>query len=462
MLSRFKASRTKVLVPLYFPWALSSMVQYEPILSYLVAWTGSFFIFYLTIFSKVGWQSLDLPVKHQVMRPIILIQLVFAGFMCSTSIFYFADNIDGEFQKMQLIAECQRIALLAHAALVTGLILFIQPLPFIKYRSAKPLRKLLTKLCFSTLAASQLLDFLPVFVQFKYPLLAISGSSGSYLLIHGIRYKSIQYILSGSTVFGFNLLNASLTGYKEIIITQFITLAFLAFPYYRKAVTIMAIPVCYLLLYVLPTFTIVVRTQSWFNGKSKETARDQAFQTFFQDDMVTEINNNNREFLTQRLSEIGMFLKYIKCVPDQHPYYGFQIFSNGLYTLVPRALWSEKPETERLAMERVYQCGIANRESTVSAKTRPVVDGYLIAGLPGVFLYMLFYGIIAQLLCNLAEKLFGGYQIGCIIIFNGIFQTLWRGNTFEFLLNNIFYGYLLMRIISFAMKKSGLLTYQRV
>ena len=103
-------------------------------------------------------------------------------------------------------------------------------------------------------------------------------------------------------------------------------------------------------------------------------------------------------------------------------------------------------------MERVYKAGIVNRLSPVSAKTRTVIDGYLSAGLTGVFLSMFLYGMIAQWLCNKAEELFGGYELGCMIIFNGIFQPLWRGNNWEFIINNMVYGFLLMLLLFYLLR----------
>jgi len=67
---------------------------------------------------------------------------------------------------------------------------------------------------------------------------------------------------------------------------------------------------------------------------------------------------------------------------------------------------------------------------------------------------MLIYGILTQSICNKAEKLFGGYDLGCIVIFNSLFQSLWRGNTFEFLLNNILYSYILMMIIHWILRRT--------
>jgi hypothetical protein len=205
-------------------------------------------------------------------------------------------------------------------------------------------------------------------------------------------------------------------------------------------------------MYFLPTLTTIVRKESWTGNKSPTAARAEALDVFTSGRHDQLIINNNWAFLTNRLSEIGMFSKYIRHTPEVQPYYGFEILKNSFYALIPRAFWSQKPATENTSMERVYRAGVVNRLSTVSAKTRTTTDGYLSAGMPGVFITMIIYGIIAQWLCNKAEELFGNYELGCIVIFNGIFQPLWRGNNWEFILNNIVYGYILMLLIFYAFR----------
>ncbi|WP_316792237.1 exosortase Y-associated Wzy-like protein [Pedobacter frigoris] len=463
MLLNELSRKIKILIPLYFPWLLAESIAYYAELSYLIAWLGSFFIFYLTILSPFRFQSIDLPLQYQIMRPLVMIQIIFAGFMCCTSIFYFLNHLN-HFQpdvqeQIKLIARCQRISLLAHAAMVTGIIISTKSMPVVQHKIMENpfLLMILTVITyFSTL----IIDFVPLpeLTQIKYPLLNISISCAACTLIKGIADKNLLKLGFGGCVFFIQLLNSTLSGYKETIIICTILIGFIAFPYFKKTIILFSLPVTYLLFYTLPTFTTVIRAQSWTSGKSLKTARTNAYETFFNEEDQQQITMNNQEFLTNRLSEIGMFTKYVKLVPDQRPYYGFQIIFNSFYNLVPRIVWSDKPNTEKIAMERVYECGIVNRASSVSAKTRPIVDGYLSAGLIGVFVYMFIYGLLTQFLCNKAEQLFCGYQMGCIIIFNSIFQSLWRGNTFEFLLNNIFYGYLLMHLIYLIMRKLQIIT----
>ena len=102
---------------------------------------------------------------------------------------------------------------------------------------------------------------------------------------------------------------------------------------------------------------------------------------------------------------------------------------------------------EDLVMERVYAAGVVNRGSNVSAKPAFVVDAYLSDGAVGVFIALLIYGALTQLISTLAERLFGGYVLGTALIFTGLFQILWRGLSFEFLINAVFWSVVSMLLI---------------
>lgn len=460
----------KIIFPLYVPWAISELLGYDAVLSYFIAWLGSFVVFYLTIVLPFGHFRPDLPGDHRVMRPIVLVQLIFAGFMCCTSIFYFLDHLGYEYltnisaqnfqadEQTERIARCQRLALLGHTALSTGITLMTKPFSFTVYRVTSKQIPVLTKICIPACLTAYCLNYFPGLIQFKQPLLNLAICCSAYLFILGITNKQHLCMLFGAVTFGINLILAMLSGYKEAVILNVILIAFLAYPYYRRVVMFSSIPCIYILLYILPTFTTVIRHQSWIQKKSKEQAGSKAYETFFETQNEQEINDNNWEFLTNRFSEIGMFTSYVKQVPSQYPYYGMQIIENSIIALVPRILWNKKSNTEQLAMERVYRAGVVNRASSVSAKTRPVADAYFTAGPSGVFIAMLFFGMLTQFICNKAEQLFGGYELGCVVIFNSLFQPLWRGNTFEFLINNILYGYLLMLIIHWILKRTKMLT----
>ena len=124
---------------LYLPWVVSLLVQGDDILSYFIAWLGSFLIFFLSLSGWLKPLPKDLKISEQLMRPIFLIQIIFAGYMACSSIFYFLSllgwdsfhsNNDPFFfvdrQRIELTALCQRYYVLGHAALVTGMSVFMK------------------------------------------------------------------------------------------------------------------------------------------------------------------------------------------------------------------------------------------------------------------------------------------------------------------------------------------------
>lgn len=464
-------------IPAFVVFFLALSLYDIPVLSFLIAWLGSFYVFYLTWFSPHKIVQKDLPVGQQIMRPIFLLQLIFAGFMCCTSIFYFIDHLGYEYfeevdpvkfvanQETYLIAKCQRLALLAHIALVWGMLVVQQKKStksLYNFATKHKINSLWLKIGVTIYFVAIVFQSLPGLFQFSIYLSNISIFCASLLLLKGLRNRDGLFILYGSAMFSVNFINATLTGYKEHILVNVIILFALLFPYYKRTIAILTLPSIYILLYILPTYATIIRQQSWSGEKSAQEARSEAFETIFQEDNEEQIVETNWSFLTNRFSEIGMFTQFVAHVPQKRDYYKWEIMENAILALVPRVIYPNKPITEVVAMERVYEANVANRNSTVSAKTRPVVDAYLSFGYWGVFFFLFILGYSIQFFNNTAERWFGGYEFGCIVMFNGCFQALWRGNNFEFMLNNMLYGFITMWLVFIALKKMQLLVPIRV
>lgn len=452
-----------------FPWLLAQAFSHHPAGSYFLAYAGSFFIFYETLLSPRSQLNPKEKLTKQVMNPIVLIQLIFAGFMCCTSVFCMAEHLGLPYFNLHpdpvfrvnaetfLLAKCQRMVLLGHLALVIGIQSQMKVHTVQRYFITIPINSVLIRISLCTIPFITLFDQFPSLIQFKYYLISITATCGTFLLVNGLAQRKIIPLLFGGAIFTIHILDSTLTGYKETLIVSFIMLSFLLLEHFKKVVYIFFLPGLLFLFYVLPTLTILVRNESWKDKKPAKTACAEAYESFFSGNNEAFIASNNRAFLTNRLSETKMFVRYLSFVPDEHPYYGLEILKNSTYALIPRVFWPQKPNTEQIAMERVYDAGAVSRMSVVSAKTRPVIDGYLTGGMPVVFLSMFVYGLVAQWLANQATILFGGYKLGCAVIFNSIFQPLWRGNNWEFLMNNILYGYLLMILIFYLLKQFNLI-----
>lgn len=463
--------KIQAIVPLFIPWALSWSIQTDPVMSYLIAWLGSFFIFYWSLFSPSRYMSIDMEATSQIMRPIFFTQFVFAGFMCCTSIFYFLENRGYEYfdkintpilndPQIYLIAECQRLSVLGHAALVSGMIWNIQfqnPDKKFKINPDLNLDRLLIQVSIVAYLIGMIVRKIPAISQFSIGLVNMAIICAAFLVVKGMISKRSNLILIGGILCTVNLVNASLTGFKEPILMSALIVGCLFFPYYKRLVLFIGIPVMYGLFYILPTYVSAIRSQSWSGQASAVEARSDALETIFNSENEADIDQTNWAFLTKRFSEIDMFTKFVDNTPKQTDYYGFKIVINAIESVVPRFLWPSKPNIETLAMERVYTAGVVNRSSSASAKTRPVVDAYLSGGTIGVLISLFIYGLTTQWLCNKAESLFGGYQMGCIVVFNGLFQSLWRGNNFEFLFSSVFWSFILMILVFSWLKSRAIL-----
>jgi hypothetical protein len=453
---------------LFLPYGLAVLLQAAPSTSYLVAWGGSFWILYLTLSGRVKPLPGEQSLARQLFRPIGLTQLMFAGYTALTSIFYFLD-LQGYFylshnpmsavspRQIALAAEAQRYYVLGHAAFATGVLLTMD------YRRSGEWT-LQTRLdwpwfllwCAGGLfVATQVLSVVPGLgqVQIRLEMLAFVASVVS--LAVSIMKGNGTLVAASGGVYGVNLVLAFLSGWKSEVLVAFILLAVFLYPAYQRTVTVVAPAVLILLLALLPTYAHVVRNLSWQGDVEAQTAAQIALDRVLSD--RTALAETNWQFLTGRLSEIGMFTEYIDYVPDDRPYYKFELVEHGLIGIVPRALWSSKPSMERLASERVYAAGIVNRGMSVSAKPKYIVDAYLSGGPLGVFLGLLLYGGMASWASRLAERWFGGYLLGSGLVYTALFKVFWLSNAFEFFFNIVFWSFMVMGALFVGGRMTGFL-----
>lgn len=268
--------KSQAILPLFIPWGLSWLMQADPVISYLIAWFGSFFIFYWSWFSPSRYISIDMEASKQIMRPIFFTQFVFAGFMCCTSIFYFLNNQGYEyFDKIHLpllndsqtyvIAECQRLSVLGHAALVSGMIWnikFQNPEKKFKINPDLNIDRLLIQVSIGAYLAGMVVRKVPAISQFSIGLVNMAIICAAFLVVKGIINKKPGLTLIGGILVTVNLINASLSGFKEPILTSVLIMGCLFFPYYKRLVLFMGIPIMYGLFYILPTYVSAIRSQS--------------------------------------------------------------------------------------------------------------------------------------------------------------------------------------------------------
>jgi len=451
---------------LFVPWGLSMLFQSDPILSYFIAWLGSFFIFVITLTGWVRPIPDDRTVAEQLMRPIFLVQIIFAGYMACTSIFYFLtvlgyDNFHRlsfyivDKQQLESTVSCQQFYCLAHASFVTGILAFMNYDYKKKYYvETEDIANLLFYLAIITLPVSILFLRIPGLSQFNNQFSSLSFIAGTLALAFAIPLKKPRNTLICLVLYGFNFYQALISGFKEPIIISTLVLGIFLYPNYKKLVTITFGPFLLLLFIFLPTYNQIFRENAWSEDVDVKDASQLALDAALDQ---SDPDNSNWGFLAYRLSEIDMFTTYIKSTPANIDYYGLQLVKQSAIAIVPRIMWRSKPITEDLVMERVYDAGVVNRNSNVSAKPPFVVDAYLSFGGIGIFVFLFLYGAAAQLISVQAEKLFGGYILGTALIFSGLFQIMWRGLSFEFLINTVFWSYISMLVIFRILRSRNIL-----
>ncbi|WEK19694.1 MAG: hypothetical protein P0Y49_00800 [Candidatus Pedobacter colombiensis] len=451
---------------LFIPWILALLFMDHDILSYLLAWSGSFFIFYLTLTGRIKPLPDDRSIAEQLMRPIFLVQLIFAGYMCCTSIFYFFDvlgyvdfnKISDSFfvdpEKLKLTAQCQRYYCLAHASFVSGLLIFMDASIKPRYTyNRSNLSRLIFAIALITLTLSYSLTLFDGLSQFSHQLNTLSFIAGTLALAFAIPERKIWSTCFCLLIYGFNAYQALISGFKEPIILSVLILGIFLYPNYKRFVFFTFVPLLLLLFILLPTYNRIFREQAW----SANVAADQAGMLALEATLDQDDTDGNWSFFTSRLSEIEMFTRYVQSTPAHIDYYGFDLVQQSLLSVIPRVLWPSKPITEQVVMERVYKAGVIHRGSKASAKPAFIVDAYLSGGVIGIFICLFIYGAVCQLISNKAETLFGGYILGTALLFTGLFQIFWRGQSFEFLINSVFWSYLSMLLFFWAFRFTNIL-----
>jgi hypothetical protein len=443
---------------LFVPWLLSLALSSNYELSYFIAWLGSFLILFLTLTGWVKPLPDDLTVAEQLMRPIFLVQIIFAGYMACTSIFYFMDALGyQDFKKLtyvlpdqariQLSAECQRFYCLGHAAFVTGILMFMEYPRKQTYRIEKQkIANLLMNFAIICFPVSLVFLKFPGLSQFYNQLSTLSFIAGTLALAFAIPLKKITNTLICLSFYGFNFYEALISGFKEPIILSVLVLGIFLYPSYKKLVAVIFIPALLILFMLLPTYNAIFRQNAWSGDEGANEAGQEALDAALNGDAGDQ-TESNWDFAVYRLSEIDMFTKFVQSTPQNINYYGLTLVKQSAIAIIPRFFWPSKPNTEDLVMQRVYDAGVVYRASSVSAKPAFIVDAYLSYGSLGIFIYLFLYGAVAQLISIKAEKLFGGYTLGTALIFSGLFQIMWRGLSFEFLINTVFWSYITMLII---------------
>jgi hypothetical protein len=281
--------------------------------------------------------------------------------------------------------------------------------------------------------------------QFSVQFTGLSFVAGTIGLAFAIREKKRGNYYFALGLFILNLVSSLSSGFKEPVIICVLLLGVFLLPVYGKKIIPLFGSVLLMLFIVLPTFIGNFRKMAG-SGVDLITARDESINAVLESGHEGLLDDN-WAFLTDRISEIGMFVKYVDNTPYFTPYYNFELVENSIVMIIPRFFWPGKPNVEELVMNRVYKAEITSQNASVSAKPAFVADCYLSYGAIGVWIGLFLYGYFAQRISEKAEQLFGGYFLGTAVIYAGLFQIFWRGNCLEFMVNNVFWSYVTMFVI---------------
>lgn len=464
MIDRLIANFYKLPI-LFLPWLLTLGFS-DPVSIFFIAWFGSLFILFLSMSGILIPLPTDRKWTNQIFRPIFLTQGLFIGFTCITPIFYFADHLGFIFlnwfpdrvtspDELIYLAECQRLYLLGHTGYTLALLLFSKyPQKPTWKLNIYSQSKLLLILALLLIAIAFMFSFFPGFDQFTVKIAVLGYISSIFCLGLAINEKNHQMILISSFIVAISLIGSFFSGSKEDSIVVMIILGLILFPILKLKIVIPGLVLIVLWFSYVPVYTNSMREYSWYGGYDKLEASKIAVEEI--SNLTSEqFQEKNWAFFTGRFSEVSMFEFFRRNTPEVIDFYGFQIINNAAVALIPRPLWPGKPNTELVAMERVYEAGIVERESGTSAKTHYFVDAYLSFGQTGVFIFLFIFGALTASASVFSEYLFGGYYWGSAIMFTGLFRILWTATSFEFSFNAILYSFLLLYFFHFIGRISG-------
>ncbi|MFN0049472.1 MAG: exosortase Y-associated Wzy-like protein [Cytophagales bacterium] len=447
-----------LLAPLFLSFVFSGDV----IFSYLIAWSGSIWVFYFSLSGNLKALPTDRSLFQQAMRPLVLPHIIFASYMALSSIFFFFGEMGYTFfdqdpffiidwKKIELMAQCQRYYLTGHSFYVIGIVSFMDyQKPKYAINIADTAQFTLT-FAIVLIVISVLVQFIPGLSQIAQIVSGVAIVSSILSLAFALPQQALLPKAIAGGLFVVNYLAALTSGWKEAIIVPLILLGTYLYQNYKKTIIIAAPIVIGFYFTYIPAYNSVIRAVGT-GGELQGQALVEYAIAEIQSGNV-DIAKTNWGFLTGRLSEISMFTEYVAEVPLRIDHYYFQIVYQALESIVPRIFNPDKPNTEVLVMKRVTDIGVISELSIVSAKPAYIVDCYISYGFIGIIVGCFALGGFLSYISVKAESLFGGYVFGSGLFFTGIFMQMWRTNCFEYMANNAFWG-LVFLFVFFKVFKS--------
>ncbi len=440
---------------LFIPYIVATYVVSDPITSYYVSWVGSILIMFYSIGGYLKPLPSDLPLRQQLFRPIILGQVLFMSYTALTSVFYFLD-LQGYFYfekispyidiyNIELVSRCQSYIVLAHAVYVVGLYIKSDNyhLKDDKYQMVLSDNTMLY-ISIISFIGNIVISYTPLRQMSIYLIIISALTNTQYLFISLNKKKNVFF---ATFLFILLFIAALFTGMKEASLLVLFFLFMNLYVKYKYKAVIFSSPIIIAYIYFLPAINKEFRQLSWYGGKDNIQAYSEILNEKYIENLDFEAEN--WEFLTIRSSEISMFIKYVEYTPEKRDYYKSEILYSSILTLIPRFVWPNKPIADIAPDQRSIESGafVRGENESTSAKPQFIADAYLTYGIPSIILFFFLLGYLSTYFSIMAERMFGGYSFGTILIYHSCFYILNRGGCLENMFNSVFYGFLMMLLL---------------
>jgi hypothetical protein len=438
---------------LFVPSILGLLWQGEPQISIIWSLMGSFFVAAVALSRKFTQLEMNSLVTRQLLRPFFMFQLYFlglhvigAGFYCFNTIGYEFWNETGPAQVSLLepLAKAQALMLLAHASVTAGMKLVgfqYRPPPYNVPSIPPYILLLLSLVC---LIAGSTLGSAPTLKNITQKILQIGSVAVLVEITFAVAERSFVNGLVACSLLLLNLVSQTMSGWKGLSLWTMITLGGMLYPLMPRRVLVAGCAFAALWLLFLHPFGLVLRPLIWKDKVDQHTAAVISFESTMNLSWEERLENV-WTLMVERASDLYQFEKYVNYVPETRPYYKLELMNEALMGLVPRVIWQEKPNLEKVAMERVYEAGIVLENTDVSAKSNLYQDAYLSGGWMVVISGSLLFGALLMIISRTAERLFGGYELGTCLIFTSIFgEIVQSAPNFLFLVGSVGLGLVVM------------------
>jgi hypothetical protein len=416
------------IIILFLPPLLGLLWQDDPGISIVWSLAGSLFI---AVTAQTRWfrqPGDDVPITYRLLHPSFMYHLFFVGSHVVGGAFYALNNagysfwtpVDPSEYGMTLNATAQGLMLLAHASTTAGMKLAGLRYDPPKYQIQYVPPYSLLIFSFVCLGLGNMLGSGPTLRNFSQKILQVASTAVLVEIAFAVAQRNIHNLLIALVLLLLNLLSQILSGWRGLALWTMITLCALLYPLMPRRILFVGIAFALFWAFYLHPFGTALRPLIWREQVDSKTAATISMDVALNMSLQERLDHAST-MMVGRANELYQFEKYLSYVPNVRPYFGLDLAQEALLGFVPRVIWPEKPNLERIAMERVYEARIVSEQSDVSAKSNFYQDAYLSGGWPVVIFASVLMGFISMLISRTCERLFGGYEIGTCLIFTSLF-----------------------------------------